>query len=66
MEDMAAEEKARHLRCLINVADPDVIVFLRFLREKSRSFQSEAHRMVQEKMDEKKYYVLNLIIMIKV
>jgi spore coat protein JC len=63
MEDMAAEEKARKTyEWLINVADdPDVIDPLRFLREREVvHFQrfGEAHRMVQEKMDEKKYYVL--------
>jgi spore coat protein JC len=60
-EDLAAEQKARATyENLINLADePDVIDPLRFLREREVvHFQrfGEALRMVQEKMQEKKYY----------
>lgn len=62
-EDMAAEEKARKTyEWLINAADdPDVIDPLRFLREREVvHFQrfGEALRLVMEKEDEKKFYVL--------
>ena len=61
MEDMAAEEKARKTyEYLIDMCDdPDVIDPLRFLREREVvHFQrfGEALRIVDEKMDEKKFY----------
>jgi len=61
-EDLAAEQKARATyENLINLADdPDVIDPLRFLREREIvHFQrfGEALRLVQEKFDQKKFFV---------
>lgn len=61
-EDMAAEQKARSTyEYLINLADdPDVIDPLRFLREREVvHFQrfGEALRIVQEYLDQKKFYI---------
>ncbi len=62
VEDLAAEQKARATyENLINMADdPDVIDPLRFLREREVvHFQrfGEALRIVQEKLNEKPFYV---------
>lgn len=61
MENLAAEEKARKTyEYLIDMCDdPDVLDPLRFLREREIvHFQrfGEALRILEEKMDEKKYY----------
>jgi spore coat protein JC len=62
VEDLAAEQKARATyENLINMADdPDVIDPLRFLREREVvHFQrfGEALRIVQEKLNEKPFFV---------
>jgi len=62
VEDLAAEQKARATyENLINMADdPDVIDPLRFLREREIvHFQrfGEALRIVQEKLNEKPFYI---------
>lgn len=64
-EDLAAEQKARATyENLINLADdPDVINPLKFLREREVvHFQrfGEALRIVQDKLNQKKYYMNNL------